>query len=60
MTVELLLKELFVVPNEWIVIDITYDTIIFEDEEGNRFTKTHRELLKEYIDAVSWKGKGNY
>lgn len=51
MTVELLLKELFVVPNEWIVIDITYDTIIFEDEKGDRFTKTHRELLKEYIDT---------
>lgn len=49
MTVELLLKMLFSVPNEWTVIDITYSTIIFEDEEGNWVTKTHRELLNEYI-----------
>lgn len=60
MTVELLLKELFVVPNEWIVIDITYDAIIFEDEEGNRFSRTHREMLKEYIETFSWKGEGSY
>lgn len=53
MTVELLLKELLSVPNEWIVIDITYDTIIFEDEEGDRFSKTHRELLEAYFKIIA-------